>query len=1526
MKSLERSHPHQPEKSVIVEQAQQERSRKEILDQESTTDERVRSMESAKQLRALESSGAYHSHQIQLLLDQADGKTSDPRAVYEESPETFSSAVQGMLDVKKDVSPADQIAKSGSIVALGEHLTQSLEKQIQYITVRKIRTNEQIATAEQALLAHDNASAPQRFWKIISGKGSGLKQSIDQLKAVNNALEKEEILLLQQKSFVESQIETLRAHQNDTLRVLIDGHLREIRKEYEQLWNQEKKSGIVMDQTFVAYWKQFIDPMIDNLLRSEGENKEVIRKELYAAINHHIHTRRSHQMDDGTMRNQLQKTIYSLLQNKERSYPYDLDRALEPLVGGDLERTLRRTFNHFVVPTFDQIEGEVFKRRGKGLSDALKSSFQAARDEQREFSDRDSSIQKLTVKSVNVPIWKCVQQSPSARQVFTGEALDDLDQECYRQTIDAGLSDDGQGWDIDGLVHYPTPEVIRILAVMAAADNNSYRLNHVNTVIDKLAGRSDWNDLLEKTVAQYPDLQPMQKTLLEWKSTPQFVSYANARHPTIRNGVDGLLLTIIGNAQEDPRLVKVAYEAGTDGVILETLVRKGALSREDCNELQQAMQTIKSMEGPYVHGEVSVRSDWLNEFVRKSTLQGIDSLGKPEEPRYSWQPQLMGALPKCVAIARAINGCSLTDQKKSLAFLSGYQAIDILKRSLTTETVEAVLSLAQYDELLDQKDGGVGALPALKAMLGDERRSYFFTKEFVSMYRSIPSEYRAWVDQLPPEAQRQLITNMPTILKEDMLSLYASMPPSAFSIVTVDQIATIPRERRAVYIDVFSRISTSPSQEIQRLRDMLVQQLLETEDPVARYQKIEEVFVKNNLPMVGKIYQVFHILYPAAKLKQILPKPESNELRGKAELSPVLRAATARRREWIIYHDLLATHLRSGNRSLREYLTVLQDGEAIVTALDAKGLEAMSADEQEQLQYFLNKVDTLFHRSQLGVRQGGDAYSSGDGQLQDRLNTLRQQLGVREGQPITDRLSEMFLKPIGIHSITEARSVMNESLSSAHARSLQLAKELTHHPLTLSAGDLLKGVNVSYISNILQNGSVAGEYLGASSGSDLTPLDTDVSMVLPKHIGGTTEQIVQASLATGYGELLFVVKDRGQFQQTTGQKDARYDEGKLELFCTAVHGERHYGIRTGFPTTEIDCMIATPQLQQNQRQMDKIYYEIAQNGFYIPVVDTKGNSIFTPEQYEQYRHVFDGVDVYQGDALAVHPTTESDPQWQDVMDIQAAHRKDQERVERLRSEIRTHIQSVLSRHDITLKSPYDTSIIGAELFDIGSTGRGTNMSGDADFDFMVRLDNKDFDKVPGIAKEIMQTFQPTKDDSHAESEYYLLRAMGATALSQSGADIDIGFVKKSELVTYGSHDAVGDKLEWIKEHKGKEQYESVIANIIVAKKILKQGDAYKRQEQGGMGGIGVENWILGHGGNLREAFESFYTAAHDHGSRTPFEEFKGRYRVLDAGTNLKKGSHGDFIYGLTAQGYEKMLNVIAGYLAKNKEPITTPTN
>jgi hypothetical protein len=132
-----------------------------------------------------------------------------------------------------------------------------------------------------------------------------------------------------------------------------------------------------------------------------------------------------------------------------------------------------------------------------------------------------------------------------------------------------------------------------------------------------------------------------------------------------------------------------------------------------------------------------------------------------------------------------------------------------------------------------------------------------------------------------------------------------------------------------------------------------------------------------------------------------------------------------------------------------------------------------------------------------------------------------------------------------------------------------------------------------------------------------------------------------------------------------------------------------------------------------------------------------------------------------------------------------------------------------------------------------------------------------------------------------------------------------------------------------------DKYKLVLANIIYAKKYFKleENSCYKKgcYGQGGLGGIGVENWILQNGGSFYDAAVDFISNAYTKdGEQLSFEQFKEKYFVWDFGENFytdrknnissqKNNLHDNFIgQNLTEEGYNRMCKALNKFISDYK--------
>ncbi|PIZ95835.1 MAG: hypothetical protein COX80_03100 [Candidatus Magasanikbacteria bacterium CG_4_10_14_0_2_um_filter_33_14] len=740
---------------------------------------------------------------------------------------------------------------------------------------------------------------------------------------------------------------------------------------------------------------------------------------------------------------------------------------------------------------------------------------------------------------------------------------------------------------------------------------------------------------------------------------------------------------------------------------------------------------------------------------------------------------------------------------------------------------------------------------------------------------------------------------------------------------TVENMLVLNRKEKEQYIEILGLIDSSPSQEIKHISFELVAEVIKADNPLKAYRTIESIFVKNNLPLVGKLYRVFETLYPQKRLDDNL----------KLEVtSPYLRSIEGPKRFRTIFRDLLKVHIDSDNRSLRLFLESLQEGETMLAQVEGDGKHEPTKRELKKLEHFITKLNTLFLSSQLHSIESGvelnsdltidqikDSYKN----LKSSLDQISVSLGMESGNTVSENMITLFCGQLGYKSIEDVLTRMKTSKAIAHQRSMDMVSAAPDGYLKINRGDLLKGTDGSSMGVILESGPIARECIGAGATSDFTPHDIDFQL-MDSSIEGIQdfETIVRTSISTGYGDVLMVVKDRGQYnitRNTDSEMVNDYDRGKYELYLSPILGKEHYGIRTGLSATEIDFLILEQEF--DQRNHETLFLDIVENGYYIPVTDQTGKIIFTPEMYEEYRRFYRGVELYSGDDMEIVEMSQDMAHSAEIEKLSEEMKNERGDILEMFEGIRGIISEVLVESEIPLKDDLDMSIVGAELSSSGSTGRGTNKLGDFDFDLILRLDSSDASKVKEVIGLLCNRFGVNK----SSDEVVTLAGTDTTDLGQlrilkaniGGKEIgiDIAFVGKSGDVLYASHDAVRDRLSWIKENVGEKAHDDVKANIVLTKKVLTEGGAYKKVEHGSIGGIGVENWILSNGGNMLEAFRTFKEAAYDeNNNRLPLSEFQKKYRILDPGTNVKYNNHSDFAQTLKEGGYERILDVIDKYI------------
>ena len=782
--------------------------------------------------------------------------------------------------------------------------------------------------------------------------------------------------------------------------------------------------------------------------------------------------------------------------------------------------------------------------------------------------------------------------------------------------------------------------------------------------------------------------------------------------------------------------------------------------------------------------------------------------------------------------------------------------------------------------------------------------------------------------------------------------------------------------------------------------------------------QIEQIFLHNHLPYVGKVYLVFRTMHPSLDLETNFEY--AGHFGSDSRISPVLQQATGdiksgklsemlNSRDVIILSDLLRASFSSNNRSIREYLDTLKNGQALLDQLSSGELDwsifnqptnLMDKDAKanyDTLSAFAWHLATIYnstlpgkeHPYQLIHQQSGiDEPSAQPNALQTDFANLTSLIKPTNRYALADRAVRYFAHFIGIKDLADAERYMDDAVKEADARNRKTAEYLatTSEP-KLQPGDLVKGMGgwssygISNLDNIMQNGATSKEFLGDASWTDTTPLDTDLSIVLAKAIrDGTVSETLKHVFAYTFGgglwsvlkrenangESSFVVTRSGQGNAREADVVQARKEGKPEAYYIGFDHPDHYGIRVGFSMSLVSFFIADDtkikdlfddpgDARSDSTPVSEVTkLEIALGGFYIPIIDKDSEElIFTPDDYDKMRAQMSGLSHYRTGDYQFAPEDELElpstnvreitiPDTAAIVDQLPAGMAETDHKHEVINQAIKQVITGIPELNLSYKDYLDGDLTEniVEMIDTGSTGRQTNAPGSGDFDYLARLDRSILndptkkqqitdallaafgkaDEVNGTSNQI-DNLDHNEDGegeaSQADNKSRIvngnlrLKQVSIDGLAEP-VDIDITFAQKTNKVQYPTDAALADRLSNIK-NQSETKYRQVLANIIYAKQFLKAAGAYKPRRSpeakgvGGLGGVGIENWVLQHGGSFKQAARDFLSVAD---SCSSFEDFCAHYPVWDYGENhkgIRSKPHDNFVAdNMNPEGYERM--------------------
>lgn len=551
----------------------------------------------------------------------------------------------------------------------------------------------------------------------------------------------------------------IRLRQRELVYEEIGKEVQAIRVVHEKLLQEILQDGSTTQEIREAYIEQMITPKVEKVSR-EMKYPDDKKVEFYLTLRKCI----DHRSDP-----EEQRQVYKRDLNKFLDYQTgfgDVTEACNSLLMGGDEQIVQSLLVNMAAAEIRPIEVAATTRisehtqANKFSSVFYKAIEPADRWQRDESSFGTQLLATLNKHNGNSPYenmqwWNALKSSKRANQLFGGAILE-RDMNMYTTAIDKSLSDTSGG-DIDMLYNYPTPDAIRNLVVIAAADTQEYRTVHANWTLDKLSKRPEWSKLLDEAEKTYPSLKATRETLEKWDYRE------GTNHPDIKNVAGDLAAALFEDPSVDKRLTTLATLSLRNDAIVNILGNRNVLNEQEAQSIGQAITFLRetSERTWRLHSE----SDYGTPYVSDYPF----SVGLRKNLFYLLQPEGSNIDQQCLAVMQRFYALSklILENKEDfikLNYLMSSSVIDRIKNPSTP-----------IDNLPAFFDAYIACPDLLKSsnLLGEFCRQYE-GEQSVIFFRNIVAAYRSsekQLDQIVPLVGKKVLSQeraleLPTIAKD----------------------------------------------------------------------------------------------------------------------------------------------------------------------------------------------------------------------------------------------------------------------------------------------------------------------------------------------------------------------------------------------------------------------------------------------------------------------------------------------------------------------------------------------------------------------------------------------------------------------------------------------------------------------------------------------------------------------------------------------------------------------------------------
>ena len=375
-------------------------------------------------------------------------------------------------------------------------------------------------------------------------------------------------------------------------------------------------------------------------------------------------------------------------------------------------------------------------------------------------------------------------------------------------------------------------------------------------------------------------------------------------------------------------------------------------------------------------------------------------------------------------------------------------------------------------------------------------------------------------------------------------------------------------------LDVFEKYKNSKVPEVAYLcRDFYSDSLVNQRDLDFCLQEFESIFLNSNTPSLLKRFKVFQVLFSPEEIP-------------KKVFSPVLQNLDTSEVNKLILKDLLQVSLNSLSFEVLSFAQFYNYEQRLL--LDKEF--ASSKEFFDFLEFIINLYKETFKISE-DFEVNLDTYSY-----------IKNQMNLDKDQLLVDKFISVYFKHLNINSYLELMTFVSEKKLNLKERF-----SMPERKLKLKSGQFLKSLPLQYFDSVLSNGFVSREYVGSGAASDATPLDVDLFKL--NNDFDNISSALNAFDQSKYGEVSFVIDDK------------LVDGQGYETFHTGIHGETHYGIRTGVSIDCVSALILNFNYESHVDKFTKLKFLIAKKDLYLPIYNNEGDLIFSFDEFQKLRNL-----------------------------------------------------------------------------------------------------------------------------------------------------------------------------------------------------------------------------------------------------------------------------------------------------------------